>query len=111
MIKRSKRGRLSKRSYLLSDSNNDDDNTRKVRIRSAIPNLKRSTKKRLFRISIKKNLRPTKLEMYTTRTIRKTKLFINRNKIVFNMQLNTFFTTEERYTYAVLNVDATTFRN
>ena len=85
MIKRSKRGRSSKRSYLSSDSNDDDDNTPKVRTRSAIPNPKRSTKKRLFGISIEKNLRPTKLEMYTTRTIRKTKLFINRNKIVFNM--------------------------
>jgi hypothetical protein len=27
------------------------------------------------------------------------------------MQLNTFFTTEERYIYAVSNVNATTFRN
>ena len=111
MIKRVKRGRLSKRSHLSSDSNNDDDNTPKVRSRSATPNPKRSTRKRLFGINIEKNLRPTKLETYNTRTIRKTKLFLNRCKMVFNVQLNTYFITEECYTYAVSNVNATTFRN
>ena len=31
--------------------------------------------------------------------------------MVFTVQPNTFFTTEERYVYAVLNTNATTFYN